>query len=775
MVMLFFIPLLMAAVFLMTEIVLMRLSRSAPRLTNGELLLPILVCVVQCVVYLLIWLLHGLFMAGEDFAIPLSSNLLFCAVTDAAVILPKWFTSARFRQLLKRIGIVCTVLLLAEIFFFNAKSFTLHPREQIIPVQELEVTNESDDQPDENSVMLINGSAFILHEVPEWTRCATLQLEQQPKQSAVRVRVFMSDENFYKNHQISGHKLTSTYGRDVAFLLEPYGSIHELRFDVLDVVAPMRLDSVTCLSAMPFSFSAWRFNGLLLILSAVLMIHTLGLTRVVYDHRKLSHSLLVYVMTCLCTASVLLFWTPEQELIHYPEDVDLPVASPYEQTLDAFESGHAWLNIEPDPELVEFEYRFDRVLRDNSGIPHLFDRALYDGKYYSYFGIAPVLTFYYPVYWLTGSLPTTDMACMFYAPFTVLLLCLTILTAVRLCCKRPNLLLLLMSLPVSTGLCGVYYPLQFPNIYDVVVASGLCFTLLALWSGLQAYLTKQTWKRCVLLAVCGIACVMSVQSRPSMAITVLILAPYFIGILRDKGLSVRRRTGAAVSFGIPVLIGAAATMYYNMIRFSSPFDFGAGYQLTISNIQANHVRLSALPAALFHYFFQLPTIKQCFPFLTLGFISLENYHMYTNIEHTVGMLAFPMLLLAMLLLPRAMRSRHCIGGEGTAVQGKVMVLCAVILSVLVAWADFCLGGVSLRYSFDFMPILLIAVNVILLGCVTNSKRWGYHITILCICLTFVMLWLLMLQSFTEGSRETVLMFVHPTAAEEIAEALLFWE
>ena len=40
------------------------------------------------------------------------------------------------------------------------------------------------------------------------------------------------------------------------------------------------------------------------------------------------------------------------------------------------------------------------------GLLTLWDRALYEGKFYVYFGVAPVLLVYYPFYFLTGALPT---------------------------------------------------------------------------------------------------------------------------------------------------------------------------------------------------------------------------------------------------------------------------------------------------------------------------------------------------------------------------------
>lgn len=51
------------------------------------------------------------------------------------------------------------------------------------------------------------------------------------------------------------------------------------------------------------------------------------------------------------------------------------------------------LVLDAAPELAELDNVYDNSERNASGISYAWDRAYYNGHYYSYFGITPVLVF----------------------------------------------------------------------------------------------------------------------------------------------------------------------------------------------------------------------------------------------------------------------------------------------------------------------------------------------------------------------------------------------
>ena len=757
--------------------------------------MPVITFGAELLLLLLTDCMQRYLMAGQYQNLPMLFVFFFSLLINGAVFGYLWSDRKLLKRTLPSLAIMACVLFVMEYTVFNAKSFSTARREYV--VTPIDVINEAGCEWTDDGQLIVGsedefyikgaltvekGKVKVKEKLPAWTRCASLQMEyvKEPDEDSAlkqyrpfRVSVFMCDGNFHTSPQISGRKMYSIYGKDVNFALLPYQELEQLNFFFKDMQEDAYLKSVTLYDAVPFSFSFLRYLSLFGIIGLFLVNREFHFTRIAYDRNKRSHRIAAGCMTGLCILSLLWYFNPHEKLEDFPDQDELQEANPYVQMIDAFQKGQLNLDLEIDKNLINCEYPYDRVGRDENEIKYVFDRSFYNGKYYSYFGVAPVLTFMYPVYRLTGKVPTLAQTCYFYAPFTVLFLCLMIFAAARLCCKKPNFLLLMLMLPAATLLCGVLYCQQHPNMYDVVVASGLCFMMLLLWSGMQSVLVKKKWLRMLLFVICGISCVLCVHSRPSMAISALTLTPFFLKILLDKEQPVRSRIGQAAAFVIPVIIGAAATMYYNAQRFSSPFDFGAGYQLTISNVQANTLRLSALPAVIFHYFMQAPSHSSIFPFFKLSLYSLDNYHMYNNMEHTMGTLCFPMMLLGALLVPRAVRSG--ITGKATLLQTRAEIIMLFSMAVLTAWLDFCIGGVSLRYTIDYMPVILLGTIIVLLNTIRTPQSRLYRIAVLSVAASIVITILLLIQHYVEGSNGSVLIYLHPEIPEILEDAFIFWD
>ena len=102
-----------------------------------------------------------------------------------------------------------------------------------------------------------------------------------------------------------------------------------------------------------------------------------------------------------------------------------------------------------------------------------------------------------------------------------------------------------------------------------------------------------------------------------------------------------------LNLGVPgvMMIGGIGLMWYNNARFGSPFDFGASYQLTVSDIHANKIHAAGFMPMLYHYIFQYPRPRCTFPFFEPQFYYLGNYGSYAYIADAVGALSFPLVLL----------------------------------------------------------------------------------------------------------------------------------
>ena len=68
-----------------------------------------------------------------------------------------------------------------------------------------------------------------------------------------------------------------------------------------------------------------------------------------------------------------------------------------QELVDAFEAGQVSLLREAEQPLLELENPYDWSQRLESGVDYAWDHLLYEGKYYSYYGIAPVVTLFLPL------------------------------------------------------------------------------------------------------------------------------------------------------------------------------------------------------------------------------------------------------------------------------------------------------------------------------------------------------------------------------------------
>lgn len=130
------------------------------------------------------------------------------------------------------------------------------------------------------------------------------------------------------------------------------------------------------------------------------------------------------VFSCLSVAGA------DGSSVAYPLEGYIENYNPYVQQFDAFQKGQLHIDVEPEPELLELANPYDPAQRQ--GIYYLWDRALYNGKYYSYFGVTPILTVYYPFYLAMHSLPSETTVKMIYSLMTALFLPLAVFELAKL-------------------------------------------------------------------------------------------------------------------------------------------------------------------------------------------------------------------------------------------------------------------------------------------------------------------------------------------------------
>jgi hypothetical protein len=521
------------------------------------------------------------------------------------------------------------------------------------------------------------------------------------------------------------------------------GDLSRLRITFTDdLEAPVFLLSVVLNDTPALSFHWLRFcrmAGLFFVLFAALRFR---LYAVDYCPGKKSHRLmnLAALAACLLVSAGILYGaSPDHALLRsYPtlEEIRSPemVVDAYMQQLDAFEKGQIELDLDVNPALEELDNPYDKGERDKKEISYHWDRAYYNGKYYSYFGLAPLFTVYYPVYWITGMLPTASFAAAVLAVFAILAVFAAIHGLLALFRPRANLLLLLAG--EAAVICGSFLYLMQASLsfYYLPLLSAAGWLAAFVACSCYGALSAKKGKRILLFACAGICVVMLVLSRPnSVLLAAAFAAPLFLGILLAKTRPVQEKLQCALPFLIPVAIGAAAIMYYNYIRFGSLFEFGTSYQLTESDIRYNSVALSLhhFTSMLYHYFGESFVYTEFFPFLRFTTEKCVDFGNYLYQEYSVGLFQMP-LNLGILLSVFTFVSKD---KKDSLKKWTLGLLLPGIL--ILGYLNFLLGGIHIRYVCDLGLMLSLAALLLLLEHIhwdqARSARILY-VSALCLCL-----------------------------------------
>lgn len=357
----------------------------------------------------------------------------------------------------------------------------------------------------------------------------------------------------------------------------------------------------------------------------------------------------------------------------------------YIQMLAAYTQGQLHLPYPADPRLEQVTNVFDNSELFAKEIPFLWDHAYHNGKYYVYFGVAPLFTIYFPLYLVTGEAPCAALAAFIATVYALLALYFGVTRLISSVLRSVNPLLLSLALVTMALASGVFmmqgmlvfyilpYLLAFAALGVTLGTATRLFTLVRLeriGAKVDAPESHRASliKRCRLqayseLVVLGLAIVAMVTSRPlNVFYLVVVLVPVLWWYLRSGG-AWRRKAVAAMCAGVPVVLGAILVMWYNYARFGSIFEFGQFEQLTLFDTHYHelHLNFELFWSVWYHYFCENFNLIATFPYVTLASGIDLNMGNGTGFSPIGGLLFFPFfwslpLLLVLYLKIKARRA-----------------------------------------------------------------------------------------------------------------------
>ncbi len=425
--------------------------------------------------------------------------------------------------------------------------------------------------------------------------------------------------------------------------------------------------------------------------------------------------------------------------------LDTPVNEIHQNLTKAFLSGHLYVDEEPPEYLLEMENPYDyyarEALRHKTKEQYLWDYAFYDGKYYVYFGVLPVLLLYLPVYVLTGVMLRTDLV-MGIIALLLILACFYFVWTIfkRWFPSSPYLFYPVLSLTLFFG-TGSMTLLRKPEVYEVCIGAALVCMLFGLAFWIRATEKEQLHKGRLFLGALFVAstAVCRPQFLIGMVFGVILFLPRFI---ENRRLQIIKYKKELLCLSIPFVVIAVCVMTYNYVRFQSVFEFGATYNLTTNAVEKRGWNIGRSIYGLYEYLLRPLKVIPRFPFLDFQEMDTSYLGLTIYERHIGGMLWYnPLLFL--------------VAGKIFDKNDKKQQLFwklsigAWICTLIVVIANTNMGGIVERYQVDFLWMLYLIIIIGLLCKEQYIKEEVQRISLrnkivaisfLTIFLNFLMLW-----------------------------------
>ena len=550
---------------------------------------------------------------------------------------------------------------------------------------------------------------------------STVAIKLNGPQEITMVEIFIKDEASSASYARANAMRLKPGGESQVAYVKSNGNLRELQFtwDNYDAV----IDSVSINRPIPFRFSLIRFSILCVPIIILECTRHYKLWMIKWNPSNRNQLLIYFLETILLV--MLVFFVQH---LTTPEDItsfNLTSTIDYPFTKSVYElrdNAHAVLfdallhggiiQEPPSKELMDLMNPYDPSERSANGVAFLFDYAFYKGHYYSYFGPTPVIIYYIPFYLLHGYLPSYVMAASFFSLLAVMFGMILFWDMLRYFINgEVSAISVLFMGPTFVLGCNILMLQSCADRYYLSILSGMAFAFLALWTGVRGTMCTKVKHGYLYFFISAISTFLALWARPLVMITIAVwLVPIFIYFLIECKVGSRQKIISAASYLVPVMLGGCLVMYYNYIRFESPFEFGQTWQLTIEDIHYNHIRIRDFWSTLYYYYLDPVQLTIDFPYIesTSHYVNHSGNYFYA--PASMGAFSIPIATVSLLVF----FNKHNIA-KNHILKG------AVLSTTIISAIEYATAGVSERYISDILPTLcLVGAIAICSICSTND-------------------------------------------------------
>jgi hypothetical protein len=381
----------------------------------------------------------------------------------------------------------------------------------------------------------------------------------------------------------------------------------------------------------------------------------------------------------------------------------------YNLLIDGYLDGQLHMKVDVPEALLKLRDPYDPQQRP-AGLG-LHDASFYKGRYYVYFGAAPMLALMLPFRVVTGMdlpLPVAILVFVYAGFLTSVGIWLSVRRRYFVETHTLTVVLGVMVLGLG-GLCPVL--LRRPDMWELPIAGGYCFAMLSLgavWRSLHSERFAARW-----FAGAGFFLGLAIWSRPTYLVAAPLLVPPLLWWWRERRRPPWQNAFAAM---VPLVAVGALMAGHNYARFEDPLQFGQAYQFSLDyESTLPHFAARYVPFTTKAHFFSTAQWSPYFPFLHRPDLGEAPAGFTIHRGDVYGILSnFPFAWLAV-LTPLALWRRPALErGTLGAWLGSVALLFVLVSGFLV----FFFSALA-RYQMDFAPALMLLAGIGMLG----LERW----------------------------------------------------
>ena len=654
----------------------------------------------------------------------------------------------RNRETVRRYLRLWIPALLIEIFLFNLSSVrTFYAGEGTELTDKISVSSEAVHSAEMHSTEMYgagNGSYtaaaenFSLSISDLNVEIDNLYINIDFTDSVVPVSIVLTDEGNSSPYGLPAHYLLKEKGRtDSRYVtLHPYGKVKSVKmiFEVMPGES-FRINQISINKRKPFAVNPIRMAAIYGILAfAALFRRGSQIHKTAFCAESRRQMMAAGAIMALFFGMTVLAHLSNIEL--WKEVNDYPVGGQYYQLTDALLDGRFSLDYRVSQGLLALENPYDRNARES--VVYRWDTAFYQGKYYCYFGITPVLLLYLPYKLLTGRV------IKHYTVNLILSLCNisgSFYLVRQIMKKWGNGKVPFFVWPLLSGLLcfseNFFFLYMRPYFYNIPILAANVLTIWGMGFWVRGMLEE---KRKWLYYLAGSACLALVAGcRPQMVLLSVLAIPLF----RDEVIHKRRLFGRdalreTLAFCVPYLVTAGFLMYYNYARFGNVFEFGAKYNLTTNDMTRRGFNLDRLGTGLFTFFLQPPGMIASFPYICESII-FDNYMGKTIAEFVFGGI-FATNVIAVLN-----GAVICVRDVLKKYGAWMLAVSSLGLAVILGCVDATVSGMLQRYTADMAFAVLFPACIIC--CILFAETWGEKKNGYCILSSFAAVAFLMMLVF----------------------------